>query len=123
MNPTPKPADAYTFAQYESEVSAFAQYPNLGDNLIYPALGLVGEAGEVAEKIKKLWRNQNKMSAKECAPADLQELAKEVGDVLWYIQALARELGIPLAEIAANNSKKLSDRAARNVIKSAGDNR
>ena len=113
----------YTFAKYESEVRPLAKYPNVGANMVYPALGLVGEAGEVAEKVKKLWRNQGKMAADACSPEERRELAKEIGDVLWYIQAFAGELGMSLAQIAEMNSRKLLDRAARNVINSAGDNR
>ena len=113
----------YTFDSYESEVSQWAAYPNAGGNLVYPALGLVGEAGEVAEKVKKQWRNKGRMAAAYLSADEKGQLAKEVGDVLWYAAAMARELGFTFAQIAAMNSAKLRDRAARNVIKSEGDNR
>jgi NTP pyrophosphatase (non-canonical NTP hydrolase) len=112
-----------TFAEYSRAVWQFADYPERGDNLIYPALGLSGESGEVAEKVKKLWRNEGKKGGSVLSTEKKQELAKELGDVLWYINAMCHEIGIPLADIAALNAKKLADRAQRNVIKSAGDNR
>lgn len=112
-----------TFAEYSEAVWQFASYPERGNNLIYPALGLNGEAGEVAEKIKKLWRNQGETGASGLSAEKKEELIKEVGDVLWYVNAMCRELGVPLEEVAAKNAAKLSDRAARNVIKSEGDNR
>jgi NTP pyrophosphatase (non-canonical NTP hydrolase) len=109
-----------TFEEYEKKAFKTAQYPHIGQNLIYPALGLVGEAGEVAEKIKKIWRNKNVWFANE---NESDELVMELGDVLWYINALAHELGYPLHIIAERNLLKLEDRAVRNVIKSSGDNR
>lgn len=84
------------------------------DKIIYPALGLCGESGEVAEKIKKYLRD---------GTLNDKEVAKELGDVLWYIANLAEDLGYDLAEIADMNLEKLADRANRNVIKGSGDNR
>ncbi len=84
------------------------------DKIIYPALGLCGEAGEVAEKIKKFLRD---------GTLNDKEVAKELGDVLWYIANLAEDLGYDLAEIADMNLEKLADRVNRNVIKGSGDNR
>jgi NTP pyrophosphatase (non-canonical NTP hydrolase) len=112
-----------TFAEYAEAVWGFASYPDRENNLIYPALGLVGEAGEVAEKVKKLWRNHGHTGAGQLSPEKREELVKEVGDVLWYVNALCQELGVPLEEVAARNAAKLSDRAQRGVIKSEGDNR
>ena len=82
---------------------------------IYHCLGLAGEAGEFVDKIKKSWRNQ--------APLDRDAALRELGDVLWYITACARDLGSSLEEVASLNIAKLADRAARGVIKSEGDNR
>lgn len=84
------------------------------DKIIYPALGLCGESGEVAEKIKKFLRD---------GVMNDKEVAKELGDVLWYIANLAEDLGYDLAEIADINLEKLADRSNRNVIKGSGDNR
>jgi NTP pyrophosphatase (non-canonical NTP hydrolase) len=112
-----------TFAEYSEAVWQFASYPERGKNLIYPALGLAGESGEVAEKIKKLWRNQGQTGASGLSAEKREELVKELGDVLWYVNAMCREMGVTMDEVAAKNAAKLSDRAARNVIKSEGDNR
>lgn len=82
-------------------------------------LGLAGEAGEVAEKFKKIIRNQNgKITA-----SDKQELTKELGDVLWYTSTIASYLGVTFEEVARANANKLADRKDRGVIASAGDNR
>lgn len=114
---------AYTFDDYQKDALGTATYPGLHNNLIYPALGLAGEAGEAADKIKKLWRNQGLMGYEGTTPEWRSELAKELGDVLWYIAALAEEIQIPMSTIAAMNISKLRDRKERNVIKSEGDNR
>ena len=113
----------YSFRIYDDEVSHLAKYPQVGENPIYPALGLVGEAGEVAEKVKKLWRNELKMRGADYSPEQRTEIVKELGDVLWYIAALAREVGSNIEEVARTNSVKLNSRGKRGVINSAGDNR
>lgn len=87
--------------------------------LMYLALGITGEAGEIAEKVKKLMRNDDGAISHE----KRDELKKEIGDVLWYLSQLSRILGFSFSEAADANIKKLADRAARNVIKSSGDNR
>jgi NTP pyrophosphatase (non-canonical NTP hydrolase) len=112
-----------TFDEYQAAADKTAAYPDKGNNLLYPALGLAGETGETVDKIKKLWRNKGVTGEAALADADKQELVKEIGDVLWYCSALAAELKVPLAKIAEINIQKLADRAARNVIKSEGDNR
>jgi NTP pyrophosphatase (non-canonical NTP hydrolase) len=112
-----------TFEEYATAANETAGYPERGGNLVYPALGLVGEAGEAADKVKKIWRNLGVTSAYLYTQEQKFELAKEIGDVLWYIAALAFELGIPLENIAELNIQKLRDRRARGVIKSEGDNR
>lgn len=113
----------YSFRVYDEEVSHLAKYPQVGENPIYPALGLVGEAGEVAEKVKKLWRNELKTRGADYSPEQRTEIIKELGDVLWYITALAREVGSSIEEVARTNSVKLNSRGKRGVINSAGDNR
>lgn len=82
---------------------------------IYPAMAMCGEAGEFAEKVKKAWRNET--------PLDLHDAAKELGDVLWYIAAAARDLGFTLEEVAALNIEKLHSRRARGTLAGSGDNR
>ncbi len=111
------------FTEYQELANATAQYPQQGNNAIYPALGLTGEAGEAADKVKKIWRNQGISNASAYSTEQKTELAKELGDVLWYIAAFAYELKIPMNTIAVMNIEKLQDRVARNVVLSEGDNR
>lgn len=112
-----------TFNEYQKQAFTLATYPNVRHNIVYPALGLAGEAGEAADKIKKIWRNHDIMDANNYTAEQKKELAKEVGDVLWYISAVATEIGWTLEEIAQLNLDKLFDRHARGVLKSEGDNR
>jgi len=105
--------------EYQINSWKTAIYPNKGNNLYYPALGLGGECGEVLEKIKKIFRDNNS----EINSEKKQELSKELGDVLWYIAALCSELRINLSDVAENNISKLSSRKERDKIKGSGDNR
>ena len=111
------------FDDYQTLALSTAVYQNIGENLVYPAMGLAGETGEYVDKVKKNWRNKGSMSAANLSPEEKTEFAKELGDCLWYISASARELGMDLTEIAVQNLAKLADRRNRGVIKSAGDNR
>jgi len=117
------------FEEYSKQAYSTAQYPNKGHNLVYPAIKLAGEAGETADKIGKHWRNEHgkhifsAMSAASYTGAQKLELVKELGDVLWYINALAIELGVELESIAQANIEKLAGRAERGTILSSGDNR
>ena len=88
-------------------------------NIIYPTLGLVGESGEVAEKIKKLLRDHNGVLDDEMRHA----IALEISDVAWYLATLSYELGFTLQEIAEMNYEKLQSRKRRNKIHGDGDNR
>lgn len=108
---------------YQKMAYGTAQYPDRGFNLLYPALGLVGEAGETADKIKKFWRNHGITNAVQLSDEQKEALAKEVGDVLWYIAALASELSMDLSDIASMNLRKLYGRVERGTIKSEGDDR
>ena len=108
-----------TFKSYQSLARETARYPNLGANLAYPVLGLCGESGEVAEKVKKIFRD-NDGWADESRTA---ELKKELGDVLWYIAALCWELDIEMSEVAQMNINKLRGRSERGKIQGSGDNR
>ena len=87
--------------------------------LLYLGLGIAGEAGEIAEKLKKILRNDDGVLSEEKREA----LKHEIGDVLWYLSQLARVLNFSFSEAANANIKKLANRAARNVIKSTGDKR
>lgn len=113
-----------TFEQYEAMVQKTAQYPGREEkSLTYPVLGLCGESGEIAEKVKKLLRNRGKQLGTELTAEEQLDLMKEVGDVLWYTAAFAWSIGSSLEEVAQMNANKILDRLARNVIKSEGDNR
>jgi NTP pyrophosphatase (non-canonical NTP hydrolase) len=90
-----------------------------GSAIVYPTLGLVGEAGEVANKVKKVIRDNNG----EFTDEKKLEIAKELSDTCWYIAALARDLGYTMEEICAINLEKLASRKERGVISGSGDNR
>lgn len=104
--------------EYQKRAMEFAKYPSEYD-VIYPALGLTGEAGEVADKVKKVIRdNYGLFDDKRKV-----EIAKELGDVLWYIASLSNNLGYDLDTIANINIAKLSSRKERGMIGGEGDNR
>ena len=101
------------FKEYQGKAVSFAIYPAT-HKVLYPTLGLCGEAGEVAEKVKKQVRD---------GVFNRHEVAKELGDVLWYLANICNDIGYNLDEIAALNIDKLSSRKERDVIKGNGDNR
>ena len=105
--------------QYQKKARATAFYPNAGNNPIYPTLGLNGEAGEVADKVKKVIRDREGVFD-ETVRADI---ALELGDVLWYVAQLASELGYELEDVANINLKKLRDRSSRGHLQGSGDHR
>lgn len=107
-----------TLNEYQEKAIATAIYGK-GDKIIYPTLGLTGEAGEVSDKVKKVLRD----NAGQFSLQKRMEIAKELGDVLWYIAALSRDLEIPLDLIAEMNIDKLQSRHNRNKIHGEGDNR
>lgn len=90
--------------------------PKLREILV---LGLVGEAGEVAEKWKKMLAYHDG----KLTDIDIEEIGKEIGDVIWYAATLAHSLGLSFGDIASRNLAKLEDRYERGVIKGKGDNR
>jgi NTP pyrophosphatase (non-canonical NTP hydrolase) len=103
---------SYTFKRYSRAVTRHAGYPRRGRNLIYPALGLCGEAGELAEKVGKVMRDDLLMLSEQ-----KRELCGlELGDALWYIAASAKELGYTLQDIAEMNLNKLKSRQERNKL-------
>ena len=106
------------FKKYQDIARTTAIYPH-EYKIVYPALGLSGEAGEVAEKVKKSIRDKEGM----WAPEDKSAVAKELGDVLWYIANLASDLGLDMQEIAEKNIEKLLSRKQRGVLGGSGDNR
>ena len=107
------------FKTYQKNARLTALYPNLGQNYIYPTLGLVGEAGEVAEKVKKVIRDKNGIFDEESKNG----IKKELGDVLWYLSNLCNEFNFDLEEVALHNIEKLKLRMAKNKISGSGDDR
>ena len=87
--------------------------------LIEKALGLTGEAGEAADKFKKIIRDKNG----NISTQDREEIVKELGDVMWYLSTISAYLGVNLSEVANKNIEKLESRLQRNKIHGAGDNR
>ncbi len=107
------------FAAYQINSRTTAIYPNQGKNLAYPVLGLCGETGEIAEKVKKIMRDKGGVIDE----ADKEAIMKEIGDVLWYLAQISTELEISLDNAAQHNLDKLASRKARNVISGSGDTR
>lgn len=111
---------AMNFNEYQKKAKVTALYPRHGTGeFVYPTLGLVGEAGEVADKIKKIIRDDGGKISDD----KKQEIKKELGDVLWYVSQLASELGISLEDIASLNIEKLYSRLERGKLSGSGDNR
>lgn len=109
-----------TFDEYQKQ--ALTTVISDGDafkDLLHWVLGVNGEAGELAEKVKKIIRDKNGKVSQQ----DKQELAKELGDVLWYLAVFAHDLGVPFETIAQQNLDKLQSRKARGVLGGSGDNR
>jgi NTP pyrophosphatase (non-canonical NTP hydrolase) len=94
------------FEEYQALASTTALYPRRLSNLEYPTLGLAGEAGEVANIVKKIQRDHNGVVTEETRT----KLKDELGDVLWYISACSDELGLTLTEVAEYNVDKLAKR-------------
>lgn len=107
--------------EYQEKAQETADYsrPNQFLAISYCSLGLTGEAGEVANKVKKIFRDDNGV----CNPEKLRELMYEAGDCLWYIAMLAKECGYTLEDVARMNYEKLHSRAERGKIGGSGDHR
>ncbi len=108
-----------TFDEYQKLSRQTAIYPNQGNNLIYPVLGLAGEAGEVAEKISKIIRDHGGV----VGDGHKEEIKKELGDVLWFVAQASTELGFSMKDVASANLDKLFSRMERKKITGSGDNR
>lgn len=106
------------FEEYQEAAVKTAIY-NRNYSIIYPVLGLANEAGEVVGKVKKVLRDNDG----EFTPEYKEAIKDELGDVLWYIAATARDLDITMNDIAQRNIDKLADRQARNVLGGSGDKR
>ena len=107
-----------TFNEYQAAAETTAMYPDKGNNLYYPALGL-GEAGEIQNKVKKVMRDDNGVLTEERR----QSLIDELGDLLWYVATMASELRADLNDVAQRNVNKLASRKERGVIQGSGDKR
>ena len=110
-----------TFDEYQEFAKTTAIYSE-NAKVVYPTLGLSGEAGEVAEKVKKNIR-KSKFGSFEFYGNEIDDIAKELGDVLWYLSALSSDIGYSLEDIAQMNMEKLKSRQERNKIEGEGDNR
>ena len=115
-------ADPVNWADFYSGWVEKKILTNGQDRLVENTLGLVGEAGEVAEKVKKLIRDSNQIT-KDLTNLSNEEIMKELGDVVFYATALANIYGRGLQEVLELNIKKLDDRQRRGKLKGSGDNR
>lgn len=107
-----------TLNEYQEGARTTAIYP-ASRQIIYPTLGLTGEAGEVADKVKKVIRDNND----EFTDERKHQIALELGDVLWYAASLAHDLGYTLEKVAQMNLDKLASRMQRDKIHGSGDER
>lgn len=123
-SPTPI-SDRATLDEYQAAAVLSAIYPGQGTplGLAYVGLKLNGEAGETAEHIGKAMRDDHYIEFEYLTAERRSLLIKELGDVLWYVAAAARELGVSLGFVAQQNIEKLIDRAARNRLQGSGDER
>lgn len=105
-------------SEYQQRAFEFSRYPS-ENRLLYVTLGLVGESGEFADKLKKIYRD----NGGELTGEKRHALKLELGDVLWYAAAIATELGYDLADVAGSNIAKLASRKERGTLAGSGDNR
>ena len=109
-----------TFDEYQKRALTTAKFSDDEfKDIMHWTLGITGEGGEISEKFKKIIRDKGGV----ISAGDKVELAKEIGDVLWYLAVLAHQLGMPFEELAQNNLGKLKSRKNRGVIGGSGDNR
>jgi len=117
--------DEMTLDEYQAEATDLAFYST---SIVYPTLGLAGEAGEVAEKIKKLMRDNDinfdaDDASEQIGYMEKRNIALEVGDIIWYCANLLNDIDYSLEEVAQMNLDKLKDRRERNVMSGSGDHR
>ena len=103
---------------YQKVALTTAIYPR-EQAIIYPTLGLTGEAGEVANKVKKIIRDGSNSKDEKL----VSEIKSEIGDCLWYIAVLANDFDIKLSDIASTNLIKLENRKKKDTIRGSGDKR
>ena len=103
---------------YQQVAKTTAIYPR-EQAIIYPTLGLTGEAGEVANKVKKIIRDGTDKNNEDM----VQAISSEIGDCLWYIAVLADDVGVKLSDIANSNLLKLANRKKKGTIHGSGDDR
>jgi NTP pyrophosphatase (non-canonical NTP hydrolase) len=107
------------FEEYQRESQKTAIYPDAGKNFLYPVLGIAGESGEVADKVKKIFREKEGILDDHAR----EELTKELGDLLWYVSQFATEIGVSLDDVAQKNIEKTQSRMERDTLLGDGDNR
>ena len=111
------------FDEYQEKVRKYdfckVKTWKLPGGLIEKVLGITGEAGEVADKFKKIIRDKNG----EISEEDKVEIVKELGDVLWYTATIARYMDVEFSEVARKNIEKLEGRRKRGKLRGEGDNR
>ena len=117
--PVNSPGPIDTFTVYQRESRKTWSEVRTDHNIVYPTLGLTNEAGEVAGKVKKIFRDRGG----QISDADREALKHELGDVLWYLTQICTELDLTLAEVAEANLVKLFSRQARGAIRGDGDHR
>ncbi|MCB1714261.1 MAG: nucleoside triphosphate pyrophosphohydrolase family protein [Candidatus Competibacteraceae bacterium] len=109
-----------TFDEYQEQAHATSFNTEIGDDtLLYPVLGLLGEAGEIANKAKKIYRDNSGYWNNQ----DIDKILDEVADCCWYIAEICTQVGVSFDDIMKANLRKLADRAERGVIGGNGDNR
>ena len=108
-----------TFDDYQKKSRKTVIYPTPGKNYLFPTLGLIGEAGELANYIKKVVRDKNNKLDAETRLV----LVKELGDVLWYMAQLCKEMKISFSDLASQNLEKVLSRLKRGTLHGSGDNR
>jgi len=109
----------FDFAEYQRMANETAIYPPIGHPVVYPAMELADEAGEVLGKIKKIFRDKDGHFSDE----DREAIAGELGDVIWALSQCCTELDLSLHKVARDNLVKLQSRKERDAIKGNGDNR
>jgi len=107
------------FDDYQKQCKKTAVYPKIGKNFSYPTIGLMGEAGEVANKIKKLIRDDKG----KINNVRRDEIKAEIGDMMWYTAQLSTELGIKFSDVFKANLEKLASRQKRGTLHGSGDKR